>query len=814
MNINIATGASARAAQWKNEVWDWKQFVTRLSMPITTGETYAQYMKATKTDQAIIKDVGGYVGGYLTGGKRGKENVLSRSLIALDLDFAPDNIYESISRGFANTLVFHSTHKNGPGYPRFRLIMPLDRDVTGEEYQAISRKVAEVIGMEYFDPTTFDINRLMFWPSVSCDSDYIFKYKDGPALSADFALSLYNDWHNIDEWCFHQAVRELRKSGTEQQQDPLEKEGIVGAFCRAYTIHEAIQEFLPDKYIYEDKDRYTYVNGSTTCGAVIYDDKFIYSHHGTDPAQGELCNAFDIVRIHKFGYADANNRGGKPKSFSEMSNFARKLPAVIKVLAKEQYEGALKDFNIVATNPPRQPEQIIGNGRIYTPEPINLEPLPESEADSMEWTSKMTVDSKGKLENSANNILLILENDPNLKCKFGFNEFDSRRYVLGDLPWRKVGIMDKFKDIDFAGVRSYIERMYGVHSSAKVDDALYLVFEQNKFNPLTQWLDTLKWDGKSRINTLLNRCFNADQNAYTAAALRKSLVAAVARAYKPGTKFDMVLTLVGEEGVKKSTFLRKLGMAWFSDSFNSVEGRESFEQLSGAWIIEMGELAGLRRAQVEAIKHYITKEHDTYRPAYGRVTETFYRQCVFFATTNDDKFLKSTTGNRRWNPIICREGELDVFSKEFEEMIPQIWAEAKFMYLIGEDLHFNAEEKRIAKMAQDMHTDKDERIGMIEEYIRKAVPEAWEAMSIDARRLFFASNNIKGTKFRRTITAIEVWCECFGKNKSDFRLQESRELNNALRQIRGLSINTNPRAFGEYGRQRYYETENLFRETS
>ena len=366
--IAVGRGANAKSS-WKNRVFTWSDFLKKIENTHYTHESVNEYLTFQKPEQDKIKDVGGYVAGYLNNGRRRIEDVMIRSALTLDLDFAPYDIFDDITLLWGCALAIHSTHKHRPDNPRYRLIVPLDREVTPDEYVAIARKFAASINIEYFDPTTFDVNRLMFWPSTSKDGEYIFEYQDGPALSADKILGLYRNWRDISEWSFAESViNKVNKERGKRQENPLLKNNIVGYFCEAYDIHEAIAEFLPDKYeIADNDDRYTYLLGSCSAGLVTYDDIFAYSHHGTDPATGQLCNAFDLVRIHKFSELDAED--SISRSYKAMSEFARNLAPVKRVAAKS----IVKDFdefveplkNEPETEQPERSEKV-GKGRVQT----------------------------------------------------------------------------------------------------------------------------------------------------------------------------------------------------------------------------------------------------------------------------------------------------------------------------------------------------------------------------------------------------------------------------------------------------------------
>ena len=247
-NLNIAIGLSVASKVWKNTKITWGALIEKLSEPVVTAETYKQFMHATKDEQSKIKDVGGFVGGFLTNGRRDKSNVLYRQLITLDIDYSHENFWWDFTMLFDCAAVIHSTHKSCTEKPRHRLIIPLDREVSQEEYQAIARKVAEDLNIDLFDQSTFDVNRLMFWPSISLDAEYYFEYQDGPFLEADYILGLYNDWRDTSEWPTASDSSDIIRQAIKKQEDPEDKKGIVGLFCRTYTIQEAIAAFLSDVY--------------------------------------------------------------------------------------------------------------------------------------------------------------------------------------------------------------------------------------------------------------------------------------------------------------------------------------------------------------------------------------------------------------------------------------------------------------------------------------------------------------------------------------------------------------------------------------
>ena len=787
--LDVAIGRSSNSKSWKNTRMPWSDFVERLKKTIFTNETHKEFMASNKNDQKTIKDVGAYVGAYLRGGKRGMANVVHRQLITLDIDdFAHSEVWEDLKMQLNNAAVLHGTHKWTKDSPRYRLVMPLSREVTQDEYSAISRKIASFIGIEIFDNTGFDSNRLMYWPSTPRDTEYYFKMQDGPFVDADEILESYIDWKDSSSWPTSKAISEKIYSESKTQEDPNEKKGIIGAFCRTFPIEDAIETFLGDTYSYVSDDRYTYANGSTACGLVTYEGKFAYSHHSTDPCSGKLCNSFDLVRIHNFGHLDLDiNYVSKSPSFSAMEKLALANDKVRDTIALETVSKSQYEFD---------------DGYIEEVQEESIE---------TEWMRSLEVDQKGNFISSATNLNIIFSKDPRLKGLFKQNDFDGKRYVFGSMPWRKIKKPEPVKNVDYSGVRNYIESFYRIASSLKIEDSMALEFERNHFHPIREFLESLKWDGKKRIDHLLINFFGAEDNQYSREAIRKTLVGAVSRIFKPGCKFDLVLTLVSQQqGTGKSSFFASLGGEWFSDTFMTVQGKEALEQIQGSWLIEMAELSGLRKADVEATKHFISKQIDTFRPAYGRVSETYPRQCVFVATTNKYDFLKDPSGNRRFMPVKVQETKITENPKlmsllKDSKEINQIWAEAKTLFDLGETLYLSVLAEEIAQGKRIEHCEVDERLGLVEEYLNTLLPDNWEKLDEIERRMFLQqSSNERSGKPRRKVCVAEIWVECLGKAKQDMSRYNTKEINDLMRGLENWEQSGKTKNFKIYGKQKYY----------
>ena len=782
--LKLATGRSRKEKKWKNQEISWQELVKKLSETHRTHETCLEYRAMNKDKQDSIKDIGGFVGGSLRDGRRINGNVNSRSMLTLDLDFADKDFWDDLIMLNDFACCVYSTHKHTVDKPRLRLIIPLARDVSAEEYEAIARRVAGDIGIDQFDDTTFQPARLMYWPSTSQDGVYFFEHQEGEWLDPDEVLARYEDWQDCSFWPESSRAVQKRHKLADRQGDPLAKEGLIGAFCRTYTIQEVIEKFLSD--VYEPcsvENRYTYIGGSTAAGLVLYEDKFAYSNHSTDPASGILCNAFDLVRIHKFKDLDEDVSEGtavsRLPSMTAMLEFVGQDEETKKTNAHERVESAKNDFKDVET-------------------------------DEDDWVYKLSTDKKGNFESTIDNCVLILTNDPRFKNKIALNELYHQEEATQDLPWRKVTRSTMaLQDNDDAAIRHYFEKVYKITGKDKIKDAVEIVAQRNSYHPVRQYLDQVEWDGHKRLDKLLIDYLGADDNEYVRAVTRKTLVAAVARVYEPGIKFDTMLTLTGAQGIGKSTMFDRLGKDWFSDSLTTVSGKEAYEQLQGVWIMEMGELKATKKAEVESVKLFLSKREDRYRLAYGRRTGVFPRQCIFVGTTNKPEFLRDETGGRRFWIVEVTESRRSVWNDFTPAFVDQIWAEAKAYYQQGEPLYLSVELEKVAKNIQSDHTEENPLVGIIERYLDILLPKDWDKRSIYDRRRFingdeFSGPDDSGTELRTKVCALEIFSEALGKESRNITRYDTMEINSIMDSLPNWERSSGIRTDG-YGRQRGYK---------
>lgn len=610
--LKISIANNRKSIKWVTQEILWSDFVAKISKPTYTDETYEQYMKMKKSDQDELKDVGGFVAGELKDNRRKAENVINRCMVTLDADNIEPGQTEKVLnlvRGLGCNYAVYSTRKHCSYKPRLRIIIPLSRPVTAEEYEPIARKIASFIDLSIMDQSTFEASRLMYWPSCSKDSEFIFEFEDKPFAFADGILNLYKNWKDINEWPKIAKEPEIIKREITKQKDPLQKDNLVGAFCKVYDIPAVISKYLTDVYEQGNaSDKYTYIEGSVANGATVYGEgKWLYSFHATDPASRILCNSFDLVRIHKFGELDNEVKEGTPAnrlpSYIEMCKFALKDEEVSKTYRRMIYGDPKAEFGIF------------------------------NEETQENWVNQMQLGENG-FAKTVDNIMIILENDPNLKNKLIFDRFTGRFLVIDRLPWdyEYKDIKRDWDDDDEACLRNYLGRApYKIEARQKIEDALSELTRKRSIHVVQDYFNSLRWDGEPRLDTILIDYLGAEDSEYTRAVIRKSLTAAVARVItERPIKFDNMIILTGPQGIGKSTLLDKLGHGWFSDNVKDFNNKDTLLQMQKCLIIEIGELEAFNRTDINALKQFMSQKTDTFRAPYAKKTVEHPRHCVFF----------------------------------------------------------------------------------------------------------------------------------------------------------------------------------------
>lgn len=774
MKVKIAVCSSKTDKKYKNREQEWSYLLERNRNPVRTPETAEEYPRLSKAKRDALKDTGGFVGGWLKGGIRKNGCVSCRTLGTLDADHIDDNdafMAAAKSALDGRTYFLYSTHSHTPENPRYRIVILFAREVSEEEYPALMRMVARQIGMDYFDDSTYQANRMMYWASCPSNGKFAFEEQDAEPLNPDKYLSMYADWRDITQWPMSSRQSEIIKAKGKEQADPLQKDGIVGAFCRAYSISAAVSEFLSGIYApTAAENRYDYIPADSMAGVMVFDDKFSYSFHESDPACGKELNAFDLVRVHKFPDDD------EKKSFREMADFASRDEKVKLLILEEKKRNAAADFT----------------------------------EDDDSWKKQLEYESRSTaLKNSLRNITLIMENEPNLKG-IVFNQLADGMEIKGEVPWKHPARF--WRDADDAQLISFVDSRYGSFSDRNYRIAVTKVTDDRSYHPIREMFESLPpWDGEKRMETVLIDYLGAEDSPYVRAVTRKSLCAAYMRVYHPGIKFDTMIVLNGAQGIGKSTLIASLGGEWFSDSLalSDMNDKTAAEKLQGYWILEIGELAGMKKADIDKVKAFISRQDDKYRASFGRRVTPHPRQCIFFGTTNSENgYLRDITGNRRfWNVKVSGQGKWKPWDMT-DEVVKQIWAEAAEIAKAGEKLYLDADLEEYAKREQREAMEQDDREGIVREYLDMLLPEDWNGMDPYRRRDYFRDQDdptrTEGTVVRQTVSNIEIWCECFGKSKEEMRPSDSYAISAIMVRIEGWKKTDKFKRSPIYGKQRIY----------
>lgn len=556
-------------------------------------------------------------------------------------------------------------------------------------------------------------------------------------------------------------------------QDPLTKEGVVGLFNRTYyPISKALEAFLSDVYEPTDNEsRWHLIASSSMAGVEIKEDKFVYSHHAKDPAYLKMCNAFDIIRIHRFGDLDDK------ASYKAMCEFAMEQDEVKMLAASERTAGAETDF---------------------------------SGGEDIDWQKHLQYEPRSMvLKNNLHNITLIMENDPNLKG-IVFNQLADGLEIKGEVPWKHPARF--WRDADDAQLISFVDSHYGSFSERNYRIAVTKVTDDRSYHPIREMFESLPpWDKVRRAETVLIDYLGAEDNRYVRAVTRKSLCAAYMRVHYPGIKFDNMIVLNGAQGIGKSTLISSLGGEWFSDSLalSDMNDKTAAEKLQGYWILEIGELAGMRKADIDKVKAFISRQDDKYRASFGRRVTPHPRQCVFFGTTNSENgYLRDITGNRRfWNVKVTGQGKCKPWEMT-AEVVQQIWAEVAEIARSGEKLYLDADLEAYARQEQREAMEQDDREGIVRNYLDMLLPDDWDSMDYYRRREYIRDiddpTRVEGTVKRQTVSNIEIWCECFGKSKEEMRPSDSYAISAIMVRIEGWEKCGVRQMLPIYGRQRVY----------
>lgn len=779
MSLTITTIRNRTDKKPQNLQTCWRDFIERVMNPKVTKETMAAY-DATPEKKGAIKDVGGFIGGpSVPGAPRNSASVEMRSMFTLDADHGSALLWARFVNTHHCAALIHSTHSDRPGERRLRICGPFSRPIGPEEYSAVCRRITYEVGMESFDDTTYQHERLMYWPSVSVDQRYAFDYMDAPPIDVDVLLASYGPddaWRDQANGLLSPkelaAGQTVRVGGTyEPKPDSTLKPGIIGLFNRTYTLYSAIDTFLPD--IYEpgiDAVHYSFIGGTGQNGLEVFNNGYCISRHDTDPAHNNYqheYNAFDLVRLHRFGAFDK----GVPVD-TPITDY----PSYLKMVEFAEADTSVRQMRIEEAKAELLPHDGAGESGAAVVVP---------------WVSRLVLNQNTFRPLAlARNINLILDNDLDIQGKIIWDMFSAECSIAEPfLCWARSEPGGYWTDADSAGLRQWFETAYSIKGERLIRDAFLQLLERNSFHPVQDYLNGLVWDKAPRIDGILPRYLGAPDTAYSRAVLRKTLIGAVARVMEPGCTLEASLVLVGGQGAGKSRLVERLGRhqqnGWYGVLAADVTKVDTKIALRGNWIIEMGEVDTMRKSDTSSMKAFLSAPEDKVRNPYGEFHKTYKRQCVFIGTTNDDEFLVDPTGNRRYWPVQCRARGFD--KTLFDELdandgaeVSQWWAEAMAAYKAGESWFLADEVKGAALEAQRQYMITDDRRGIIESLVEKPITEAedWFNKTINERVAYLQNefDVVKGGIPRDKICAAEVWCEGFNNPLARMTAKDKREI--------------------------------------
>lgn len=717
--------ASSVYGPWRNEETNLLALYTKLGTPAVGADSYVEYMRKPKRERDRLKDVGAFVGGALVDDVRKTGHVQGRDLLTLDIDnLTPDSLQDLIDRlnELGKGYCMYSTRKHDPNAPRIRLLLPLKETMTEEEYEPCARYVARTLDptMKIFDPTTFQSQRAMYLPSICKGAPYLYKAADRP-LWDGYSYLAFEDWGDVFAWPRCPAEDRSKIRAAAKQQNPLEKSGPVGRFCKVYDIPSVIDTYLSDVYTPCDTadDRYTYTLGSSYGGAVMYENGlFLYSNHATDPACGQLCNAFDLVRIHKYGELDNNAAAGTPvaklPSWKAMLQLVDEDKLCQEQAHRERVESLTLDFeqcepvegDILPKEDPFDPWQdapeapTSGGELAVTEGPENpgcgLQALIPANRDVEQIKERLVAleeQSDAKLTSDMVECALNIQG-----AYIGYNVISKRLETYG-LPKKYECYTDPVDAC--ATCASDFLRRNSINASVDAC-ASYIkgLAERNSFNPVVQWLRSEPWDGKDRWPWVYG-ILGVTEDRYKT-YIRKWFLQSVALAHNddahpiPG---DGALVLQGAQGAGKTLFFRKFAYdtKWFKEgAYIDITNKDTLIKATGGWICELGELDSTIKKEQASLKAFLTASEDEIRVPFGRSAIRTARRTSFCATVNPADFLRDETGSRRFWVVPVTDIDRDTLLTVDKNEIRQVWLQTYDEWFWNpEGYHLTAEESRI-----------------------------------------------------------------------------------------------------------------------
>lgn len=767
----IATAPRRNSRHWKLGTVTWGEILTWVRKPGTAKEA-GNYLLGTLRETSVAHDKTQPTE-RCTGIHRRKEAVVSRSALTLDIDSPDKDFATKVELAFPYAALMHTTFNSSPDDPRYRLVIPTDREMAPDEYVFAAQAVMVMLGEDAFDPGTTQPERYMFRPAAKKPAWFESLTLDGDPLPVDDFLS------SFETDLSHKAMPKPHRN----KRNPFEIEGVIGAFNRAYVDWDLLIAEYELPYEKVDDDRYQLIGARSMAGMgpVADTEGFVYSHHASDPAFGKTCSAFDLVRLHHFGDLDEEAEPQTP---------VNKLPSHMAMLAL-----ATRDFRAIASAAELDFDEL-------TDDEGNID---DDHPDS--WQLRLARNNRGRVLDTVGNRTLLKEHDPVFQLLY-YNEMAFTVEVAETLPWREVTERNRtFGRTDRLELADYVEREYALTLPlSKIDGMVDTQAMQRLVNPVADYLRNLTWDGVSRVEECLP---GVRPTAYTRLVARKVLVAAVARMLQPGVKWDHTLVLYGSEGLGKSWWIDKLARG-YSASLGRIGDKDTLLTMQRSWIMISDEGHSLKKVDHDVQKEFLTRTTDLFRLPYERETQVHPRHSVIWSTTNDETFLRRQEGNRRFLIVHCQD-KVD-FDAMTDDYIDQLWAEAVHLYRQGEPLFLAASESELAADERERFVEEDAMGGVIENYLDTPVPADWDRRSPEARVAWLAAYKegfeAGGTGRIDQVCSTQIWVEALGRRIGDHRRIDLLEVSNALKRIPGWYLRPGRHRLPGYGPQTVFVRAN------
>lgn len=670
--------------------------------------------------------------------RRCSENVKEISLAFFDLDSHVDKNDPSKSKIFTQArleevcakldskgyeAIITSTHSHRPDAMALRLILPLTRPIKPIEYPRFWLTMASWLGTNVADPKAKDPSRIFYLPSA-CEGLEVVEIYSGAGSAVD-----------VDEILAQSKANAVRAAGPGPS-TPLERRPapiVAGGEVDLERLRDILRRYRPTRgEVGEKKDFVRRIlEGEPLAGdgerdtAILRATQILaYQFPRGVPREAVM----ELLRPSVVSLP-----GGPPDApFTNwMEVAAEKWDRAVEKALKSDEERAAAREKLKQLRGRQYESNESQNPKVEAvPEDVDddFDEPPEEEIDWRSFLCTKPLPSGEVIVTSDGaNVETVLTHSEDCKGSFRFNSVTKKIEVCGgpyEAEAKKVG-EDGFPTV----VGNWFRRIWNfVLPDSVVGAQIFVTAMKNSYNPVQEYLNGIKWDGEKRVDSFLEVHCRAktvgqrgeDISEYVRTVSAKWLIGAVARAMQPGCKMDNVLMLEGKQYIGKSTAIRELGSPWFSASRIEIGSKDSMLLTAQNWIVEMPELAALKRAEARLQKALFSNEEDEFRVPYGKVMRKYPRQCVFVGTTNDKEYLSDPTGNRRFWVISC-EGDFDLEHTRRER--DQVWAEAVVRYKAGETWWMTRAQTEVSEEQAELRVHSSAIHDAVREWWFKMTPE-------------------------------------------------------------------------------------------